>query len=316
MHTAEFYKSTNFVFSFEVMPPRNGNDIECVFNGIKKLQKYNPKFITITQSTSNSLRGGSAAIAANIKSMGMEPMNHVICANKSKNDIENELIQLHYLGVKNILVIRGDPPWGENEYKKVENGLMYGYQLVQEIQKKNRGEYIIRGNDKQFFKLDENAKFRQGVKTNFCVAVAGYPEGHRECKDPQLNIEYLKKKVDEGANLIITQMFYNVDYYFKFVKECRDAGITVPIIPGVMPILFYNQINFLKETCAVTIPDDYLACLEKNTNNKEKFLKCSVDFITKLCDELMQKGVPGLHLYTLNNFGIADKILSNCKTFL
>ena len=269
MHITEFYKNNDFVFSFEIMPPRNGIDIKKIINGIESLRKYDPKYVSITQSSSDSLRGGSAAIATKIKSMNIEPLSHFVCAKKTRNDIENELMGLHYLDIQNILAIRGDPPWGESEFKPFGNGFSYAHELVHEIQNKNRGEYIIRGNDKDFFKLDEGAKFRKGVKTNFCVGVAGYPEGHRDCKDPKLNIKYLKRKIDEGANYVIAQMFYKPEYYFSFVKNCRENGITVPIIPAVMPILFYNQIKFLKETCAITIPEDYLACLDSNKNYTE-----------------------------------------------
>lgn len=312
MHVTKIYEEKKFVLSFELMPPRNGQDINKLFGKIENFMQFKPDFFTFTQSSSDSLRTGTDVLASLFqRKYDIEVMSHFICANKTNSDVENELTNLNYLDVENIMALRGDPPWGEKEFKTVDKGFSNAYQLVEEIQKKNRGEYILRGNDKEFFKLEEDAKFRQGTKTNFCVGVAGYPEGHRNCKDKLKNIQYLKQKVDAGANIIFTQMFYDAKYYFDFVKDCRNAGINVPIVPGIMPISFSGQIKFLKDTCAVTIPQDYLECLEKNKDNKEKFLECSVKFISKLCNKLKEKGVPGLHFYTLNNWKIINNVLRN-----
>ena len=165
--------------------------------------------------------------------------------------------------------------------------------------------------DVDFEELDVNSIYRHGVKTNFCVGVAGYPEGHKECKDKTLNVKYLKEKVDAGANIIFTQMFFNANLYFDFVNDCRAAGITVPIVPGILPITFFGQIKFLENVCDVTIPDEYKEFVTNNKDDKQKIMEYSVEFITKLCEELKEKGVPGLHMYTMNNFDASQKILEN-----
>ncbi|MBN2368154.1 methylenetetrahydrofolate reductase, partial [Candidatus Woesearchaeota archaeon] len=270
MQIKDFFQKDKFVLSIELMPPRNGIGLKEIYDCVDNLLKFKPAFFTCTQGSSNSLRGGTAGVITEIKKKyNLECMHHLICANKSKNDIENELTQLHYFGVENILALRGDPPWGETEFRASENGFSQAYQLVEEIQKKNRGEYIIRGNDREFFKLPEGSAFRQGEKTDFCVGVAGYPEGHRDCKDKDLNLKHLKQKVDAGADLVFTQMFYTPEIYFEFVEDCRRAGVNVPIIPGIMPIPFKGQLDFLKNTCAVTIPQDFLTKIETASSKQE-----------------------------------------------
>jgi methylenetetrahydrofolate reductase (NADPH) len=311
MHVADFYTGEKIVLSFEFMPIRNGEDIDLkIISSAKDLLKYGPSFFTVTQSSSASLRGGNFVIASEMKKkLKVEVMSHMICADKTRSVIENELSEANYLGIKNIMALRGDPPWGEKEFKAKEGGFSYGYELVEEIMKKNWGEYILRGNDAKFFNLDKDAKFRPGTKTDFCVCVAGYPEGHRECKDRKLSIIHLKQKIDAGAKAVFTQMFYDATHYFEFVKDCRKAGIKVPIIPGIMPITFYGQVNFLKNTCAVNIPEEYLNEIEVNKDDEKKIIECSVKFTINLCRELLKKGVPGLHFYTLNNPKPAVQVL-------
>ena len=312
MQITKFYENNDFVISIEVMPPRNGVNINKILDGVKKLQQFDPKFVAVTQGTSKSLRGGSCALAYQIKNkLGIESVRHFISVGKSKFVIENELTKLNYLEIENIMALRGDPPWGEDNYQPKPDELSYAKELVEEIQKRNKGLYLKRKSDSQFEELDENSIYRNGVKTNFCVGVAGYPEGHRECKDKSLNVKYLKEKVDAGANIIFTQMFYDSQLYFDFVDDCKNAGINVPIIPGILPITFPGQIDFLEKVCDVTIPTEYKDFVLKNIDNKEKITEFSVEFTTKLCKELKSKGVPGVHMYSMNNFDVTEKIVNS-----
>jgi methylenetetrahydrofolate reductase (NADPH) len=312
MHITKFYEDNDFVLSIEIMPPRNGVDINKVLEGIKKLQIFDPKFVAVTQGTQMSLRGGSSALAHQIKSkLGIESVRHFTLVGKSKFVIENELTKLNYLEIQNIMALRGDLPWGEDKCKEKPDELKFAKDLVDEILRKNQGLYFKRKTDVDFEELDENSIYRNGIKTNFCVGVAGYPEGHKECKDKTLNVKYLKEKVDAGANIIFTQMFFNANLYFDFVNDCRAAGIVVPIVPGILPITFFGQIGFLEKVCDVTIPDEYKELITNNKNDKQKIMDYSVEFITKLCKELKSKGVPGLHMYTMNNFDASQKILEN-----
>ena len=254
MHITEFYKNKEFVLSFEIAPPRNGEDIDKVYKCVEKIMEFNPSFITVTQGSGGSLRGGTAAIASTIKrKFGVEVVSHITCLDKSNKMIENELITNHYLGIENIMALRGDPPWGDKKFIPVKDGFSYASEFVEEIQRKNNGKYILRHNDWKFFKLEQDAKYRLGEKTNFCVGIAGYPEGHRECKDEIKNIEFQKLKVDTGSDIIFSQILYDSKHYFKFVKDCKEKQISVPIIPGIMPITFNGQINFITETCGVKL---------------------------------------------------------------
>ena len=314
MHFKEIYENKKNILSIEVMPVRNGDDIEKFYANVETLSKLKPKFITVTQSSKSSLRSGNHIIASEIKKrFNVETVAHLICAEKSIYDIENILTEYHYLGIKNIMALRGDPPWGQKEFKAAAAGFTYAKDLVKEIQNKNNGKYILRGNDLEFYKLDQHAKYREGTKTDFGVGVAGYPESHRDCKDKKLNIKYLKEKVDEGADAVFTQMFYSPEVFFKFVDDCKNAGITVPIIPGIMPITFYSQVNFIKNICGVEIPNDYLSKLEENKDDKQKLLDVSVEYMTNLCKTLMKKGIPGLHFYTMNNADAITRIVSSLE---
>jgi len=203
MKITEIYEAQgNTVFSIEFMPPRNGSDINKIYNDIKMLN-YDVSFITITMGSNKSLRGGTAALASMIKKkFGKEPVVHLTCVNRSKYEMENILTAFKYLEITNIMALRGDAPEGEGGFQKHPEGHQYANELVEQINAMNQGKYFLRNTDKEMGLVAEDAKYREAEKTNFCICVAGYPEKHIEADNFDEDIKNLKRKVDAGADII------------------------------------------------------------------------------------------------------------------
>lgn len=277
-------------FSFEIIPPRNGSSINEVYSIINSIMPYSPAFISVTHGAGGNLRGGTAAISRLLKEhYNIEPLAHLTCASLSKQPIENMLSELKYLEIENILALRGDAPEGEPDYKPGEH--MHASELVQQIDLMNKGYYLKRKNDMDGFEL------REGEKTNFCVAVAGYPEGHKYCKDLAKDIEYLKQKVDNGADFIITQMVFDPLIFTHYAELCVNAGINIPIIPGIMPLKNLKQINFLETRFSVTVPSQIKNEMSNFNNDQDKI---GMIYTASLMKEL-RKNANGIHVYTMNS---------------
>lgn len=295
MHLSEIVKR-GYDFSFEIIPPRNGTSIRDVYSIIDSIVPFNPAFISITHGAGGSLRGGTAGIARLLKEhYNIEPLAHLTCATLSKQNIENMMMDLRYLEIENILALRGDVPEGEKDYKPGEH--MHAEELVKQIRLMNEGSYLER---------NDETKLIQGEKADFCIVVAGYPEGHRYCKDLNKDIDYLKRKVDQGADFIITQMVFDATIYNKFVELCSKAGINVPIIPGVMPMKSLNQIVYLESKFSVTVPDRIKNEMKKYT--KEDMEKIGIINTAHLMSEL-KLTAKGLHIYTMNNIDLIKKTI-------
>jgi methylenetetrahydrofolate reductase (NADPH) len=296
------------MFSFELLPPVKGHSIERLYDTIDPLMPFNPLNINITyhqqevvyKTVEHNLlekkvvrkRPGTVAISAAISHKYKIPVvPHLICGGFTREDTEDALIDLHFLGMENLLVLRGDPPRGEKRFIPEPGGHAHALDLVKQIMNMNKGIYL-------------EEELENATPTDFSVGVAGYPEKHFEAPNMQTDLHYLKMKVDAGADYIVTQMFFDNQKYFDFVKACRDKGITVPIIPGIKPITFLNDLNLLPQTFSVDIPQD-LVCEVKKCKTNTEARQVGVEWTVEQSRELKAAGVPVIHYYTI---GVSDNI--------
>ena len=289
-------------FSIEVLPPVRGKSIEQVFKTIDRLMPFNPAYINITTHRSEVVyrevadgvfqrsferkRPGTVAIAAALKGRyGVPAVPHLICSGFSKTEIENELIDLSYLGITNLLVLRGDRAKGENRFVPVAGGHEHAVELCQQVEEFNRGR-MLDG--------EEHEPLHR-----FSFGVAGYPEKHEEAMNLDIDIEYLKAKIDAGAQYVVTQMFFDNSRYFAFVERCRAAGITVPIIPGIKPLTSLTQQALLPKTFHIDLPMDLAKELRRCTSNDD-VKALGVEWGIQQARELKAAAVPSIHFYSMN----------------
>jgi len=309
MKVTEILKQSEKPFaSFELVPPLKGNDATKLYQSIEPLMEFKPPFINITchrdeiafkkkndgsfeKITVTKRPGMVAIVAAIMRRFEVEVVPHLICGGASKQKLENDLLDLNFLGIQNIVALRGDAIRGEKFFTPEPNGFRYCSELVKQISLMNTGIY-----------LDEN--LTTGIKTDFCIGVAGYPEKHHEAPNREEDILNLKKKVDAGAEYIITQMFFDNRNYFDFVEKCREAGITVPIIPGLKPISTKKHIEMLPRTFNIDIPETLMREL-KQCKNDEQVYQAGVEWCIYQSKNLLQQNVPAIHYYTM---GKADNI--------
>ena len=294
--------------SFELVPPLKGSDINKLYNSIEPLMEFNPPFINMTahrdeveyrrtpdgnfRQVTITKRPGTVAIAAAImKRFNVEVVPHVICGGATRNEVENLLLDLNFLGIQNVMALRGDAIPGEKYFTPTPGGHAHSCDLVEQIAGMNKGKY-----------LDDT--LRDVVPTDFCVGVAGYPEKHCEAANLTMDIEYLKRKVDAGADYIVTQMFFDNAKFFSFVEKCRAAGITVPIIPGIKPISTQRHIDLLPRAFSIDIPEELMKELLKCRTN-EAIYRLGIEWAILQCKELLESGARAVHFYTM---GKADNI--------
>jgi len=296
------------LFTFELLPPLKGHQMEKISRAIETLRDYNPAYINFTYHQQEVVyveredglaerrvlqkRPGTVALSAAVKyKYNIEVVPHLLCGGMTAEDIENELIELNFLGIDNVFALRGDPPRGERRFVPTQYGHRYTNELVQQIAEMNRGKY-----------LDEGLKNTK--ESDFCIGVAGYPEKHAEAPNMDHDIAMLKQKVNAGAHYIVTQMFFINDRFFKFVERCREEGITVPIIPGIKPLSALTDIALIPQTFSIDLPEElYVAVSKCKTNAQVR--EVGVEFAQQQSRELLAYGVPGIHYYTL---GRADNI--------
>ncbi len=293
--------SQGTAFSFEILPPLKGNSIQKVYNVIDKLREFDPKYINITSHHSEFIyktmpdgsfqkvnirkRPGSVAIASAIQNKyGIPAVPHIICKGFTKDETEYALIDLNFLGVSNLLLLRGDIKTLEVE----QNPSLYhehATDLQQQVNRFNQGLAL------------DGSKI-EGIETPFSYGMACYPEKHEEAPNMESDIFYLKEKVRNGADYLVTQMFFDNQKYFSFVARCREEGIKVPIIPGIKPIVFRNQLTVLPRVFRTDIPEPFAAELRKcKTDDEAK--EVGVEWCIQQCKELIASGVPSLHFYTM-----------------
>lgn len=301
------------LISFEILPPLKGKTIESIYNQLDPLMQFRPAFINVTYHRSEQIfkkkadgnfekievrkRPGTVGICAAIMNhYKVDAVPHLICGGFSRQETENALIDLNFLGIDNILVLRGDAPRNETVFEPEVDGHAYALDLLKQAVNLNHGLY-----------LEED--IRDGYKTAFCIGVAGYPEKHFESPNMQSDLRYLKMKVDAGADYITTQMFFDNKKYFDFVKSCRDAGITVPIIPGLKPLTTRKQLSVLPRTFHVDIPTELSNEINK-CKTDEDVEKVGGEWLYTQSKELKEMGAPVLHYYTLGKQRVVADVVS------
>ena len=290
------------IISFEILPPLKGKTINSIYDHLDPLMEFNPAFINVTYHRSEQVfkkkadgtfdkvevrkRPGTVGICAAIMNhYKVDAVPHLICGGFSKQETENALIDLAFLGIDSVLVLRGDAAKNETLFEPEINGHRYAIELLQQVANLNSGIY-----------LEED--IRDGSKTNFCIGVAGYPEKHFESPNMETDIKYLKAKVDAGGDYITTQMFFDNKMYFDFVKNCKEAGINVPIIPGLKPITNKKQLSVLPRTFYVDIPSELSSEIIKCKTDADVEI-VGTEWLLQQSRELKQAGVEVLHYYTL-----------------
>lgn len=306
-------QSSETTLSFEILPPLKGAGINSLYEGLDPLMEYKPKFVNVTyhreeyvykkrekgflEKVSIKKRPGTVGICAAIMNKyHVEAVPHLICGGFTKEETENALIDLNFLGIQNVLALRGDARKAETTFVPEQHGHSYASELVEQIVHMNNGVY-----------LEEEMK--DAAPTDFCIGVAGYPEKHFEAMSLKTDLKHLKEKIDLGAEYIVTQMFFDNKKYFEFVERCREIGITVPIIPGIKPITTLNQIQFIPKTFHIDLPEDLSDALESCKSN-EDVTKVGTEWGTQQVKELREAGVNCLHFYTMGKSHATKKILN------
>lgn len=301
--TDHIQQSKDTLFSFEILPPLKGKSIQSIYDGIDPLMEFKPKFVNVTyhreefiyKERENGLlekiairkRPGTVGICAAIMNKyNVDAVPHLICGGFSREETENALIDLQFLGIDNVLALRGDSIKTEANFRPHKDGHTYAKELIDQITEMNEGKYLMD---------DINLE-----PTNFCIGAAGYPEKHFEAMNLTTDLQYLKDKVDAGAEYIVTQMFFDNSKYFAFVEACRAIGITVPIIPGLKPIKSMAHISFLPKFFHIDYPEDLAKELLKCKTNADTE-QVGIEWGISQSKELKANGVPCIHYYTMSN---------------
>ena len=301
------------LFSFEILPPLKGQNVQSIFDNIDPLMEFKPPFIDVTYHREEYVykqlekgllkkqvvrkRPGTVGICAAIQNKyGIDAVPHILCGGFTKEDTENFLIDLDFLGIDNVMALRGDAVKSETYFKPENDGHHFASELTSQIQDLNNGIY-----------LDE--ELQNSSKTDFCIGVAGYPEKHMEAPSIDSDIHFLKKKIKNGATYIVTQMFFDNQKYFEFVDKCRLEGITVPIIPGLKPIATKKQLNLIPHRFKVDLPDELIMSIVKCKDNAA-VRNVGIEWCVNQSKELIKAGVPVLHYYSMGKSDNIKRIAS------
>jgi methylenetetrahydrofolate reductase (NADPH) len=281
-----FLKSSRPIFSFEFFPPKTDEGMIQLFETLREVKKLNPGYISVTYGAGGATKDRTIEIVKRAKKeIGLESMAHLTCVGHSRHEIKSILDELKNSGIENVAALRGDPPKGETSFAPHPDGFRYASELTAFIR----------------------------AYSSLCIAVAGYPEGHIESLDKETDWNHLRQKVMAGANLIITQLFFDNRDFFAFEKRMREKRVTVPIIPGIMPITNYHQIVRFTQTCGAKIPEKLVSDLENIQDDLEAVQQYGIEYATRQCAELIARGVPGIHFYTLNRSDSTRKIVENLR---
>jgi len=286
MRINEILASETPVFSFEFFPPKTDAGEQNLYAALRDLQALDPSFVSVTYGAGGSSREKTIEIVKRIKDeFGLEAMAHFTCVGATVSELRETLSEMQEAGIENVLALRGDPPEGQEGWTKTDGGLEYSRELVELI----GGEYP------------------------FAIGAACFPETHIHAESAESDLRYLAEKVQAGVDFLITQMFFDNDFYFDFVKRARAAGVTVPIIPGVMPITKAGQVERMAQMCGSEIPAGLRAELHARKEDTEAVLDFGVAYATLQCSELLAAGAPGVHFYTLNRSPATRAIVSALK---
>jgi len=313
MKLTEYIKPGKTLFSFEVLPPLKGKSIDSLYQGIDPLMEFNPAFIDVTyhreefierprkdggyDKISTKKRPGTVAICAAIMNKyKVEAVPHLICGGFSKDETENALIDLAFLGIENVLALRGDNLKNERNFVPEKNGNSNALDLIRQIADMNNGVY-------------QDQELQNVTETNFCIGAAGYPEKHSDAANMVSDLKFLKRKVDAGAAFITTQMFFDNQKYIDYVAMCRAAGIMVPIIPGIKPITTKGQLRALPKIFNMDIPEPLASELEKAKDDTAA-RQIGIEWCIQQCKELKSSEVPALHFYTMSFSSATKEVVS------
>ena len=283
MHILEMFKADKPVVSCEIFPPRQGYPLDTIFETINGLKELQPAFISVTYGAGGSTANNSLEIAGRIsRDYDITALAHFTCVGMNKLEIDQMLDRLQAVGVSNILALRGDPPAGQIDFKPAVGGYVYAAELVTHIKADGR----------------------------FGIAAAAYPEGHMECSDRRLDLEYLAQKVRRGVDFLITQLFFDNQFFYDFREQALQAGIDCPIATGIMPVLEAKQIKRIVGLCGVAIPRTLTNIIEKYGYDNASMEQAGIEYACRQIDDLLAHGVKGIHMYTMNRPVSTRKILT------
>jgi len=286
MRISEMLKANRPIFSLEFFPPKTEEAMFQLFETLKEVKKLNPGYVSVTYGAGGGTRDKTIDIVTRAKrEIGLESMAHLTCVGHSRQEVKNILDRLVASGIENVVALRGDPPQGQTKFRPNPAGFSHASELASFI----HASYPL------------------------CIAVAGYPEGHIEAADKEADWNYLCQKVHAGADFVITQLFFDNKHFFNFERRMREKGVTVPIIPGIMPITNFNQILRFTRICGATIPQKLVTDLERIQDNPEAVHEYGVEQATGQCKELLAHGVPGIHFYTLNKSTATRDIIRSLR---
>ncbi|HEX3659720.1 MAG TPA: methylenetetrahydrofolate reductase [NAD(P)H] [Pirellulales bacterium] len=277
------YGPEKFALSFELFPPKTPAGEEELFRHLPELAAFEPGYVTCTYGAGGSTRDKTLEIVSRVRrEFGVPVASHLTCVGATIDDLRGYLAEAQRQGIENIVALRGDPPRGQTGFQAVDGGFRYAHELVALV----RREF-----------------------SDFGIAVAGYPEVHQEAESPQADLDHLKFKVDCGADVVITQLFYDNDDFFRFEQRCRRAGIRVPIVPGVLPITNLAQVRRITAMCGARLPADLVAALETHEDSVDEQFEIGVDHATRQVQGLLDARVPGIHFYVLNKSPATCRVL-------
>jgi methylenetetrahydrofolate reductase (NADPH) len=283
MRISDLLESRRPVFSFEFFPPKTDEGRQTLEGTLEVLKDDRPDYVSVTYGAGGATRNSTVEITKSIKQdLGIEAMAHLSCVGEPSERLVEILHDIDSAGIENVLALRGDPPRGETEWRPHPGGLSYSVELISLI----------------------------GQGFDFCVGAACFPEVHPDAPDRDSDLRYAREKVEAGVSFLITQLFFDNELYFDFVEDARRAGIDVPIIPGIMPITNYGQIKRFTEMCGASIPDELTTQLDGRADDPEAVAELGVAYATLQCSDLLARGAPGIHFYTLNRSTATRAILA------
>ena len=283
MRVSDLLENRRPVFSFEFFPPKTDEGRQTLEGTLEVLKDDRPDYVSVTYGAGGTTRNSTVDITKSIKQdLGIEAMAHLSCVGEPAERLVEILADIGSAGIQNVLALRGDPPRGETEWRPHPGGLSYSVELIR----------LIRGG------------------FDFCVGAACFPEVHPDAPDRESDLRYAREKVEAGVSFLITQLFFDNELFFDYVEDARAAGIDVPIIPGIMPITNYGQIKRFTEMCGASIPDELTAQLDGRADDPEAVAELGVAYATLQCSDLLARGAPGIHFYTLNRSTATRAILA------
>ena len=287
MSLSGHYQNGNPAISFELFPPKSVEGMDRLMDNVQRLTRFRPAYFTCTYGAGGSSQDRTLEVVSKVRRLTDLPVaSHLTCVGRTTEQLESYLRDAKDSGADTIVALRGDPPKGSETFQAVEGGLKYANELVELIQSSFPGQ--------------------------FGIAVAGYPEVHQEAVDAETDLENLKRKVDAGADVVITQLFYDNDDFYRFRDNCQTVGINVPIVPGILPVTNFKQAERIASMCKARIPDAMVAAMNESDDSEHQF-RIGVEHARKQTVDLIENGVPGIHYYVLNKSDAAEKMLDGLE---